>query len=38
MKTTLVELVGSKHLMGCVPVQEKCLKEQGQKPVAKKKD
>jgi len=37
MKTALVKFIGSKHLMRCIPVQEKCLKEQGQEPVAEKK-
>jgi hypothetical protein len=38
MKTAFVKLIGGKHFMRCVPVQEKCLKEQGQEPVAEKKN
>ena len=34
MKAALVEFVGCKHLMRCVPVQKKCLKKQGQEPMA----
>ena len=37
VETTLVKLVGGKHLMRGIPVQEKCLKKQGQEPVADKK-
>ena len=36
VKNTLVKLVGSKHFMRYVPVEEECLEEQGEEPVRQK--
>jgi len=38
VKNTLVKLIGSKHFMGYVPVEEKCLEEQGEEPVRQKEN
>ncbi|HEX8356309.1 MAG TPA: hypothetical protein VF610_02810 [Segetibacter sp.] len=37
IKCTLPEFAGGKHFMRCIAVKKKSLKEERQKPVAKKK-